>query len=385
MGNIKCLLFAIILLILVVNNALIPSTTFTMTKIFAKCRKLLEHEALRRSSQVLSVVGDQAYVFGGELQPREPRDNHVHVVSLSSKLTHPMIEDKLTAEIPFSDSDSPKITTEPGSSTSPSSRVGTAAASLNGKIYIFSGRGGPAMTSIEEQGGVWEFNPTATNWTLIQPGINSAYPPARSYHCMTSDGKETLYIHAGCLEKGRASDLWAFDLSRREWTELAPAFDPPRGGASIAVMDGKLYRMNGFDGNTEQGGSIDIYFPEENSWSSYAFKPDGEEGPTPRSVSSLLPIWIEDRAFLITMFGERDPSSLGHQGAGKMLSDVWVFDVEKRIWEAVLLDQADSVPPARGWFDADVVDSSTVVVHGGLGESNDRFGDIWVIEISLAS
>jgi hypothetical protein len=25
------------------------------------------------------------------------------------------------------------------------------------------------------------------------------------------------------------------------------------------------------------------------------------------------------------MFGERDPSSLGHAGAGKMLTDVWAF------------------------------------------------------------
>lgn len=58
-----------------------------MANIVARCHKLLECEILRRSSQIVSVVGDRAYIFGGELRPREPRDNDVHAVSLgSSKL-----------------------------------------------------------------------------------------------------------------------------------------------------------------------------------------------------------------------------------------------------------------------------------------------------------
>lgn len=58
--------------------------------IAAKCHKLQEAEILQRSSHIVSVVGDQAVVFGGELQPREPRDNDVHAISLdSSKLQEP--------------------------------------------------------------------------------------------------------------------------------------------------------------------------------------------------------------------------------------------------------------------------------------------------------
>lgn len=273
------------------------------------------------------------------------------------------------------------ITSEPATSQSPSPRVGAATATVNGKIYLFSGRGGVAMAPIEELGAVWEFDPTAASWSLIMPsGSNSGvFPAARSYHCMASDGKDTLYIHAGCPEKGRLSDLWAFSLSRKEWVELAPAFDPPRGGASIAFAAGKLYRMNGFDGTTEQGGSVDIYSPETNSWASHLYSPDGKAGPTPRSVSSLLPIYLRDRSFLITLFGEGDPSSLGHQGAGKMLSDVWAFDIRSKKWAEVEV-QGRELPLARGWFDADVVDASAIVIHGGLGESNDRLGDVWNFE-----
>jgi hypothetical protein len=51
----------------------------------AKWSKLLDVETLQRSSQALSVVDNKVYVFGGELRPREPRDNVVHVVSLDGK------------------------------------------------------------------------------------------------------------------------------------------------------------------------------------------------------------------------------------------------------------------------------------------------------------
>lgn len=52
--------------------------------ITAQCHKLLEAEILQRSSHIVSVVDGEAVVFGGELQPREPRDNDVHAIFLES-------------------------------------------------------------------------------------------------------------------------------------------------------------------------------------------------------------------------------------------------------------------------------------------------------------
>lgn len=137
--------------------------------------------------------------------------------------------------------------------------------------------------------------------------------------------------------------------------------------------------MNGFDGNTEQGGSLDVYTPGTNFWESIVYKPDGVEGPTPRSVAALLPVGVGGRGYLVTLFGERDPSSLGHQGAGKMLGDVWAFDLESKRWSQVET-RGEAVPASRGWFDADVQGGSTVIVQGGLGESNDRLGDVWSLQ-----
>lgn len=239
------------------------------------------------------------------------------------------------------------------------------------------------MRPVEEEGGLWRYDVSQAHWSLVKPADSSApFPAGRSYHCIASDGETSVYVHSGCPETGRLSDIWRFDVTKKIWTELASAPDPARGGASIAFSNGKLYRINGFDGKTEQGGSLDVFDVASASWSSIAYKPDGISGPEPRSVSTLVPVSIHGKVFVVTMFGERDPSSLGHAGAGKMLADVWAFDIEEKVWQKVQIGDQD-LPVARGWFDADVAKdeagNDSIIVHGGLDEDNKRLGDVWAL------
>lgn len=237
------------------------------------------------------------------------------------------------------------------------------------------------MAPVDEQGSLWSLDTNANTWEQVKPS-SSTFPEARSYHCMASDGKDTIYMHAGCPEKGRLGDLWSFTLTDRTWKQLKSAPDPPRGGTSIAFADGKVYRMNGFDGQTEQGGSLDVYEPTSDSWSTLSYAPDGKTGPGARSVAALVPVKFNGKMSLVTLFGESDPSSLGHQGAGKMLSDIWSFSLQKGAWSPVTADSVDGAPDARGWFDADLVSlggKDSIAVSGGLGESNERLNDLWVL------
>jgi hypothetical protein len=259
--------------------------------------RLYDEERLRRSSHVLSVIGQTVCIFGGEVQPRQPVDDQVDVLSLTA--------------------DAPKLETKK-TSTAPSPRVGSASALLADRLYLFSGRGGTDMAPIDEKGSVWNYDPASGEWSQIKPNdVSQPYPEARSYHCAASDGEGGLFIHAGCPDKGRLQDLWRFDVFSRSWLQLPDAPPPQRGGTSLAYSGGKLYRMNGFDGEKEQGGSIDIFDIEDNSWSTETWPTDGNSGPEPRSVAALLPIKLRAKDKLLTLFGERDPSSQGHAGAGK--------------------------------------------------------------------
>ncbi|KAL5342251.1 hypothetical protein BJX70DRAFT_339466 [Aspergillus crustosus] len=337
-----------------------------MTK--ANWTRITTDESIKRSSQTVTVLGDDVFIYGGELRPREPVDSAIHRVSVKQEGT--------------SDTTITQITDLPNA---PQPRVGAASTALNGNIYIFSGRGGVAMAPVEENGAFWVFDPSG-EWSQVKPVHGQApYPAGRSYHALTNDGKDTIFLHAGCPENGRLRDFWSFNVTTRIWAELPPVPGPERGGPSIAYSEGKLYRMNGFDGKTEQGGALDVFDLETNTWSTITYPADGINGPAARSVSALLALEINGKPSVVTLFGEHDPSSLGHQGAGKMLSDVWVFDIQTQAWKTVGID-SDSVPPPRGWFDADVIttgQSQGLVVHGGLAESNERLGDIWLLEFEI--
>lgn len=340
-----------------------------MAPISATWIQLASSPRLQRSSQALSVLASRAYIFGGELLPRQPVDNQLDVVEL-----HPNGGESAVSK------------TLPASSKSPSPRVGSPSTATHDALYLFSGRGGLSMMPIAENGALWCYTPARDTWDLIEPADPSApFPAGRSYHCIASDGSinNTIFVHAGCPETGRLSDLWAFDIGSRAWTELPAAPPPARGGASVAFLDGRLYRMNGFDGETEQGGALDVYDTDARAWSTVMFRPDGVDGPEPRSVSALVAVKVRARGYLVTMFGERDPSALGHAGAGKMLADVWAFDVLEQKWEKV--ETRGDGPAPRGWFDADVVrddgDEDAIIVHGGLAEDNSRLGDVWKLHV----
>ena len=46
--------------------------------------KLLSDDSIRRSSQTLSVIEGSAYLYGGELRPREPVDSAVYRIALDN-------------------------------------------------------------------------------------------------------------------------------------------------------------------------------------------------------------------------------------------------------------------------------------------------------------
>ncbi|OAL25362.1 hypothetical protein AYO22_05239 [Fonsecaea multimorphosa] len=324
-------------------------------------KKYASSSLIRRSSQTLAVIEKTAYIYGGELRPREPVDPGVYACSIGQgrRVSAVMVP------------------------RAPQSRVGSASTALKGRVYVFSGRGGTAMAPIEEHGAFWSFDPATQSWSEIIPrDPQSPFPPGRSYHALTNDGNDTIYLHAGCLEKDRLSDLWSFSVSQRKWLQHAAAPDPARGGTSIAFAREKLWRMNGFDGTKEQGGTLDVFDPRDGNWNTISFAADDQEGPGPRSVCCLLALKIRGRESLLTMFGESDPSNLGHQGAGRMLGDIWVFDIDSGHWQEVRSWEGQDKPLPRGWFAADVVADSSVIIQGGLAASNERLDDVWMLEFS---
>lgn len=56
-----------------------------MAQLTAQWQKIGDAQPLQRSSQVVSIVYGHAYVYGGELEPRKPRDNDIQTFAVNEK------------------------------------------------------------------------------------------------------------------------------------------------------------------------------------------------------------------------------------------------------------------------------------------------------------
>lgn len=104
-------------------------------------------------------------------------------------------------------------------------------------------------------------------------------------------------------------------------------------------------------------------------------------GPPARSGSGLFPVRYARTGaeYLVTLFGERDPSA---GGPGVLFDDVWAYNIANAEWNEVTISSTMK-PDPRGQFAAVAVggaDGQGVVVQGGLDENNWTLGDWWLLE-----
>ncbi len=269
-----------------------------------------------------------------------------------------------------------------------------------------------------------------------------------------AEGYGTLIIHGGCLSSGgRGNDVWAFDVHSCTWQRLPDAPGPSRGGPALALSRNRLYRFGGFDGEDEIGGQLDylelgvdtfddgfsagevalsvgrgggewksllegkedVGYKESDPADAPLTGPDADDPwPAPRSVTRLEAVTVGGgREYLVLMFGEGDPSGVGHEGAGSFYDDVWAFQVPSQQgsaasfadtvlsvvgrktgegrWARVITtphddedDESVPGPVARGWFASAPMGSleeNGIAIWGGLNVDNQRLGDGWILRL----
>ena len=409
------------------------------TPLKATWQRLITAKPLPRSSHSLSVIKGRGYVFGGEEKPRQPVDNVMHVLTLPSSTVSDVDYQTIQA-VP--DREGGEV---------PCARVGHVASAIDDRIYVFGGRGGKSMEALEEDGCVWEFNTRLNHWTALKPTPGSPYPEARSYHCSASiahplpssddhtegiPGKTdpkaqgTIFIHGGCTSSGRMKDLWGFNVAARAWSPFPDAPGPARGGSSLTFTQDRLYRFGGFDGNTELGGQIDYLDLATTTFHDHGgrgemsvisstgrwevVEPSANDSvPGDRSVAGLQPVTTgQGRNYLILLLGERDPSSSGHDGAGKFWDDVWSYplrpsgmtaasfkdaarelvgaNTREASWapvdipESIMTEGVKERPGQLGWFasaQGEDLDPGAIVLWGGVKSNNERAGDGWILTV----
>ncbi|PTB68642.1 hypothetical protein BBK36DRAFT_1191396 [Trichoderma citrinoviride] len=444
-----------------------------------------------RSSHSLDIISGCAYIFGGETNTHETADNDM--VEPAEKESDDEFEDAEEAAKPTAADKGKGRATDDRLGQVPPPRVGHATAVIGSRIFLFGGRGSD-MKPLDEGGRVWVFDTRTRLWTYLDPvpavkgGSIIPHPAPRCYHSATAtdrprdfapppptkpkswqewalgdisktgipqdpvvgnvaesaideetSGYGTFFVHAGCLASGdRTSDLWAFDVHSRMWTELPAAPGPARSGTSICISKSRIFRFGGYDGQNELGGQIDFLHLEvemfddrvtrgevavraRGSWqsilenapeaSSHEIASENVQAwPAPRSVSSLEAITFGGGTeYLVLTMGEASPGTEGH--AGKSHNDVWVFQVPpvgmtaasftaamfsavgrktgEGKWTKVTMvpydDEVLEMPRGRGWLASapmSDLEETGIVIWGGVDDVNRRRGEGWILRLA---
>jgi len=135
----------------------------------------------------------------------------------------------------------------------------------------------------------------------------------------------------------------------------------------LVAHENNLYVLFGFNGS--ELGDMYKFSISENKWSPFLVS---GTGPAPRSVHAACS--FQDKLFIFG--GEKEPSPIGHAGAGSQFNDTFLLDTEKKSWEIPTYSEG---PTPRGWV-ACTTTKNKVAIFGGLNPKNERLGDLYLFE-----
>ncbi|KAF2000011.1 galactose oxidase [Amniculicola lignicola CBS 123094] len=412
---------------------------------------------LPRSHHSLSVVKGRAYIFGGESSPGKLVDNAMNIVILPSSGV-------LTSDY----TSIPARPTLSGGKVPPS-RKGHIAVVIGDDIYIFGGE-----SKESDNGRLWVYNTVTNTWTYLDASPGTAFPSNRTGHTAASselpgpkdevmyqekapqrpadpakavpepadeNSWGTMFVVGGrSTETGDlTNDAWAFDVLNRTWSALPTPPGQPREGASLALVNQRLYRVGGKGAETLASGGMEyldlsLYFqhgedgttPLASGWNWEEVSYVEGEAPPPQSWPGFTIAPAGQGPYsLLAISGEAPPQSwlglsVAPTGEFTYLEDIWTFQlssekttaaaikdttktsVKKEThegrWsqgqyryldargdeEKIIVGKPNRGLGLRGHFaiaKGTEVDGAVVVVWGGVGRDGKVLSDGWLISV----
>ncbi|PSR79724.1 hypothetical protein BD289DRAFT_375150 [Coniella lustricola] len=368
-------------------------------------------EALARSRHSVTVLGDTAYIFGGEHADRSLASTDVHTVSLPSQ-TQSVAQHSHYTAFPVKD-------TVTGEVVVPAPRKGHAAAA-RGKHVVVHGGSDDKGVPIDEDNCIWLWDAEKLQWARIravtQIGKTLA---AREGHSIFVDEKQDLLIlHGGKTREELTAETWLFDFDAVAWTQLPSS---PATPSVAAYVDNTLYSIST---DSALGGSIHVLKlgqnaterskPEALKWEQIDFPTNPlAPGPTSRVGASLLPVSTGyGRHYLVYLLGREAKPGQENQEE-RFRSDVWSVQLPSHGFNAAAVKDAirDRLPGniesgtyswaeveivpteqlehegkvhpgPRGFFGASTcADGKSIVFWGGLNAKGDQEADGWMLKV----
>lgn len=197
-------------------------------------------------------------------------------------------------------------------------------------MLLFGGCTGATIQTGTDTSHTALFDTTSGSWAVDASG--GVRPPAvRSHHAMASNG-DVADVFGGCGDAGRLNDVNQFDTrAQTQRAQLAAASATAadssapagRGGAGIVVGDGGRALRVLFGFNSARCDDEWMFDLSARQWRGVDRTPD-----TPGARSVFACAQRRNGGDAVLLGGEREPSALGHEGAGLFDNNVSVLRVD---------------------------------------------------------
>lgn len=367
--------------------------------------------ALARSHHTVTVIGDKAYIFGGERASRELCNTDIHAFSLPSD-TKPTAEYACYPAFPVKE-------TATGELLVPSPRRGHAACA-RGKYVLLHGGSDENGTPIDENACIWLWDSETLAWGKINAvtQIGETLAPREGHAIFFHEKQDLLLLHGGTTGSANTGETWLYDFNAVAWTQLPSC---PVAPSSSAFVNNTLYSIST---DSDMGGSI--YFlnlgsneadrskPAALKWEKVDFPANPfASGPKARVGASLVPISTGyGRHYLVYLLGGSE--SHGRENHEQpYYSDIWALQLPSQgftlttvkdairdklpgrvdsgafSWAELELVPTEQVehegkvhPGPRGFFGAaSCLGTKGVVFWGGMIAKGEKEADGWILRI----
>lgn len=275
--------------------------------------------------------------------------------------------------------------------SAPIKRTEVAAATAGGKIYVVGGFEEPSLGNVLHFAittAVEEYDPATDRWAARAP------LPVGLHHVGIGVASGRLYVVGGYKQSGLSvwgpvATVYMYDPAGDAWSERAP-MPTARGALSVAVYEGKLYAIGGYEGRANSQ-AVEVYDPKQDAWTSLA------PLPTPRDHLAAAAAGGKVYAVGGRLKGDYhrnlavtevyDPSKdqwskgadlptarsgitaaeaggrlyvFGGEGAGGTFSENESYDPSRNAWQTMM-----PMPTARHGLGSAVIDGRIHVISGG--------------------
>lgn len=368
--------------------------------------------ALARSSHTVTVIGDKAYIFGGEQAGGKLCNTDVHAISLPSD-TKPAAEYACYPAFPVKEDST-------GDLIVPAPRKGHAACA-RGKYVVIQGGSGESGTPIDGGACIWLWDSETLRWAKIHAAtqLGASLAPRDGHSVFVDEKQDFLVLHGGRTAAGQTGETWLYDFNAVAWTQL-PAC--PVAPSSSAFVDDTLYSISS---ESELSGAIHTLRlgansterskPDALKWEKVEFpsNPLAAPGPKARVGGALVPISTGyGRYYLAYLFGRaKIPGKENEQHP--FCSDVWALQIPSHgftaasvkdvirdklpgsiesgvySWAEIEIVPVEQVehegkvhPGPRGFFGASpYLGGKGVVLWGGVSADGAQEADGWLLKI----